>query len=65
MDSLSMKTPKELAETLNVSEFSVYRLIQAGRIHAVKVGSQWRIPEMEARRVAREGTDRKAKEVSS
>ncbi|MCK9513784.1 MAG: helix-turn-helix domain-containing protein [Pigmentiphaga sp.] len=61
-----MKTPRELAEALNVSEFSIYRLIQAGRIHAVKVGRQWRIPEKEARRVAREGTDRQAhaKEVS-
>ncbi len=58
-----MKTPRELAEALNVSEFSIYRLIQAGRIHAVKVGRQWRIPEKEAIRVAHEGTDGKNTEV--
>lgn len=56
MNTPSMKTPKEVAEALAVSEFTVYRLIQSGRIRAVKAGRQWRISPDEAERVKREGT---------
>lgn len=56
MNSQSMKTPRQLAEALSVSEFTVYRLIQSGQIHAIKAGRQWRIPADEVARVQREGT---------
>lgn len=61
MNSQSMKTPREVAESLSVSEFTVYRLIQSGRIKAIKAGRQWRIPADEAERVKREGTEKAAK----
>lgn len=39
-----MLTPPEVAEILRVSLQTVLRLIRDGKLHAVKVGRQWRIP---------------------
>ena len=64
MNRLSMKTPQELADTLSISEISVYRLIKAGRIHAVKVGHKWRIPAEEFERVLASGVPNAHEEVS-
>lgn len=58
MNSQPMKTPKEVAEALAGSEFTVYRLIQSGHIKAVKAGRQWRTPAEEADRAARTRRER-------
>jgi excisionase family DNA binding protein len=44
-------TPHELAELLNLSPNTVYRLIKAGQIRAVRVGQQFRIPAAEIDRL--------------
>ncbi len=49
----SMETPKppnlltvrEVAEMLRVHQRTAYRLITGGSIKAIKIGSQWRVPE--------------------
>ena len=38
-------TVREVAETLRVHQRTAYRLITGGSIRAVKIGSQWRVPE--------------------
>jgi excisionase family DNA binding protein len=37
----------EVAKMLDVNFRTVYRLMKAGKIRAVKVGGQWRIPKSE------------------
>jgi excisionase family DNA binding protein len=37
-------TVAEAAEALRISPRTVYRLIEAGEIGAVRIGKQWRIP---------------------
>lgn len=37
-----MLTLKEVAKFLSLSEKTVYRLIQAGALPALKIGGQWR-----------------------
>lgn len=51
MDSKDGHTPpklltvKEVAEYLRVHPRTAYRLITGGSIGAIKIGSQWRVPE--------------------
>lgn len=49
-------TVPELSRRTNVSEPTIRRLCEEGRIRAVKIGNQWRIPQSEMERVIREGT---------
>jgi excisionase family DNA binding protein len=44
-------TPATLAGYLSVHERTIMRMIDAGALHAFKVGREWRIPTDEARRV--------------
>jgi excisionase family DNA binding protein len=37
-------TVREAANFLRISARTVYRLIEAGEISAVRIGKQWRIP---------------------
>ncbi|MDR3360178.1 MAG: helix-turn-helix domain-containing protein [Bifidobacteriaceae bacterium] len=37
-------TVSEVAETLRVSDMTIYRLISSGEIRAIKVGRSYRIP---------------------
>ena len=39
-----MLTAKELEEILQVDRSTVYRMAEAGRLPAMKVGKQWRFP---------------------
>lgn len=41
----TLLTLREVADYLKVHQRTVYRLITAGGIKAIKIGSQWRIPE--------------------
>ena len=38
-------TPAQVAERLQVVERTIYRWIEAGELHAVKLGRVWRIQE--------------------
>lgn len=38
-------TVQEVADALRVHYRTAYRLVTAGSIKAIKIGSQWRIPE--------------------
>ena len=43
-------TPREVADLLRVSSMTVYRLIKAGELAAVRVGHNYRIRENEVER---------------
>jgi len=51
MDKKEISTPpklytvREVAEMLRVHQRTAYRLITGGSIKAIKIGSQWRVPE--------------------
>ena len=49
MDSIpktpALYTVREVAEALRVHSRTAYRLITQGSIKAIKIGSQWRVPE--------------------
>ena len=38
-------TVREVAEVLRVHQRTAYRLITGGSVKAIKIGSQWRVPE--------------------
>lgn len=38
-------TPNELAEILKVSRMTIYRMIHAGELPAIRVGGSYRVPE--------------------
>lgn len=41
----NLLTVREVAEMLRVHQRTAYRLITGGSIKAIKIGSQWRVPE--------------------
>ncbi|MGH2534327.1 MAG: helix-turn-helix domain-containing protein [Thermomicrobiales bacterium] len=40
-----LMTPAQVAEHLQVTEHTVYDWLRKGRLHGVKVGRLWRVPE--------------------
>jgi excisionase family DNA binding protein len=38
-------TLREVAQAMRVHERTVYRLVRDGKLGAIRVGSQWRVPE--------------------
>lgn len=38
-------TLREVAQAMRVHERTVYRLVREGKLGAIRVGSQWRVPE--------------------
>ena len=40
----SMLTTKDLQEIINVDRSTIYRMAEAGKLPAIKVGRQWRFP---------------------
>ena len=56
MDGSPLLKIKDVARRLNVSTFTVARMIKDGRLQAVKIGSAVRVPVTEVERVIREGT---------
>jgi len=48
-------TPKEFAERLSISRWTVYAWLQEGRIKSTKIGRLVRIPESEVERIVQEG----------
>jgi len=49
-------TPKEFADRLSISRWTVYAWIQTGQIQSVKIGRLVRIPESEVDRIVQEGS---------
>ena len=43
----TLLTVREIADYLRVHQRTAYRLITGGSIKAIKIGSQWRVPEHE------------------
>lgn len=62
MEKNEYYTPNELASTLRVSRQAIYKWIKKGRIRAVRVGEDWRIPAEEYERVKEEGVPPKEHE---
>ena len=50
-----MLSPKEFANRLSISRWTVYAWIQDGRIKSVKIGRLVRIPASEVERLVQEG----------
>jgi len=48
-------SPREFAQRLSISRWTVYAWISEGRIKSVKVSRLVRIPESEVDRIVREG----------
>ncbi len=48
-------TLKEVEKVLRVSRRTIYRYIKSGKLKAVKVHGQWRVPAEEFERIKREG----------
>ncbi|TDA65812.1 MAG: DNA-binding protein [Clostridia bacterium] len=44
-------TPQEIADKLKLNVRTLYKWIREGRLHAIKLGDVWRIPETELRRL--------------
>lgn len=51
----SLRGIGEVAKLFGVSHFTIRRLIDAGHIHAVNIGTRWLIPNAEVERVLASG----------
>jgi len=51
----NLLSPKEFADRLSISRWTVYAWISEGRIKSVKIGRLQRIPESEVDRIVQEG----------
>ena len=49
-------SPREFAQRLSISRWTVYAWLQEGRIKSVKIGRLVRIPESEVDRLVQEGS---------
>jgi len=54
-NNLVMLSPKEFADRLSISRWTVYAWISEGRIKSVKISRLVRIPESEVERIVHEG----------
>lgn len=43
MENIKAYTPREVAEILNVSVFTVQELLRSGRLKGFKITSRWRV----------------------
>ncbi len=55
-------SPKELAERLSISRWTIYKMLEDGRIRSIKISRLVRIPESEVLRIVEQGL-RPAKET--
>ena len=53
-----MRTVKQVAEELQCSIHTIYRYIEAGKIKAVKLNRNIRIPDEEVEKIKKEGIQR-------
>jgi len=52
----SLYTTREVAELLKISYMQCIYLIRSGKIKAIRIGNNYRIPEEELQRILKEGT---------
>lgn len=52
MATADWATPSELATELRLSVQTIYRLLESGKIRAVRIGGSWRINRSEALRAS-------------
>lgn len=45
--TIELLTPEEVANRLKLNRRTIYRWLRQERLHGVKMGSMWRIPEDE------------------
>ena len=57
LESSNCLTMREFAFRLGVSRSTIYRLIKAGKVKPIKIGSSLRFPIEEVLRIEREGTE--------
>lgn len=50
-----MYTVEQVANALQVSQMTIFRKLNNGKIKGVKIGTSWRISEEELERIKREG----------
>lgn len=46
---------EDIAKELKVSQMTIFRALQQGKIKAIKIGNVWRISEEELERIKKEG----------
>lgn len=56
MSDLKVYTIKDTAEILQVTTRSVYSYIKSGKLHAVKLGKEWRITQQDIEDLLKTGT---------
>ena len=48
-------SPKETAERLSISRWTIYKMLEDGRIQSIKISRLVRIPESEVLRIVEQG----------
>lgn len=56
MGDLKVYTIKDTAEILQVTTRSIYSYIKSGKLHAVKLGKEWRITQQDIEELLKTGT---------
>ena len=56
MGDLKIYTIKETAELLQVTTRSIYSYIKEGKLHAVKIGREWRVTQKDIEKLLETGT---------
>jgi len=56
MGDLKIYTIKETADLLQVTTRSIYSYIKEGKLHAVKIGREWRVTQKDIEKLLETGT---------
>ena len=56
---------KEVSSYLNIQEQTVYRLVQKGKIPAIKIGGQWKVKKQHIDKMFEELLNEKLKSINA
>ncbi len=56
---------KEVSSYLNIQEQTVYRLVQKGKIPAIKIGGQWKVKKQHLDKMFEELLNEKLKTITT
>ncbi|NOZ09154.1 MAG: helix-turn-helix domain-containing protein [FCB group bacterium] len=56
---------KEVSSYLNIQEQTVYRLVQKGKIPAIKIGGQWKVKKQHLDKMFEELLNEKLKSITT
>ncbi len=56
---------KEVSSYLNIQEQTVYRLVQKGKIPAIKIGGQWKVKKQHLDKMFEELLNEKLKAITT